>query len=83
MVANDEKGGDGPRVLVLPHPVCGKGYRGQVLQQTLPRRKRHSLLPREVHGDVAQAFWRSGRKKGGYVRPLSRTHFSEEVGTLF
>ena len=88
-VVNDEKRGDGPKLLPLTRTVAQElvllavlrpfmatdltAQMSSTVYATDSSDKKGARVAAEVDEEVARALWRSGRKNGGYIRLLNRS----------
>ena len=88
-VSNDEVRGDGPKLISLTRAVAQElvllavlcpfmatdltARMSTTIFATDSSDKKGAIVAAEVNEDVARALWRSGRKKGGYIRLLNRS----------
>jgi hypothetical protein len=88
-VVNDEKRGDGPKLLPLTRTVAQElvllavlrpfmatdltAQMSSTVYATDSSDKKGAIVAAEVDEEVARALWRSGRKNGGYIRLLNRS----------
>lgn len=88
-VPNDEVRGDGPKLMPLTRAVAQElvllavlcpfmatdltAKMSSTLYATDSSDKKGAIVAADIDEEVARALWRSGRKKGGYIRLLNRS----------
>jgi len=88
-VSNDEVRGDGPKLVPLTRAVAQElvllavlcpfmttdltARMSSTVFATDSSDKKGAIVAAEVNEEVARALWRSGRKKGGYIRLLNQS----------